>query len=169
VTGGEHGSPLMAAIEHGHNDAAACLLDAGALINQHDPKVLNDIVLKSFHRTLSWLVKHGALVQAARRNHEPNVKILLKSRANVSAADKDGWTPLYWAVRNGHEPIMKMLLDGGANVSIANNDGLTPLCWAVRYGHESLVKMLLDGGAKADSTGSRISTPFELAIRYGRE
>lgn len=57
----------------------------------------------------------------------PVVKLLLASGANVEAADKGGWTPLYVAASSGHVEVTKLLLSSGANIEAVTRSGWTPL------------------------------------------
>jgi hypothetical protein len=52
----------VAAVENGHDEVATWLLDAGASINQEDPKVTNAIALKGLSQTLDWLEKNWSSV-----------------------------------------------------------------------------------------------------------
>jgi hypothetical protein len=92
----------VAAVENGHDEVATWLLDAGASINQEDPKVTDAIALKGLSQTLDWLEKTGALYWAARWGHELMVKTLLNRGTDVDSVDNGGWTPLYWAASHGH-------------------------------------------------------------------
>ena len=61
---------------------------------------------------------------------------LIDKGADVTAAAKDGWTPLHWASRCGDEALVRLLIDNGADVAAADNDGWTPLHGASVWGHE---------------------------------
>jgi len=49
------------------------------------------------------------------------------ARADVNAAEKDGWTALHWAAMEGHTDVVRLLLQNGANVEAVTERGLTPL------------------------------------------
>ncbi len=63
------------------------------------------------------------------------VKTLLKSGADVNAAQGDGMTALHWAARNGDAELTQMLLFAGANVKATTRlGGYTPLMMAAEQG-----------------------------------
>ncbi|RYP59586.1 hypothetical protein DL769_008467 [Monosporascus sp. CRB-8-3] len=55
------------------------------------------------------------------------VRTLLDVEANVTVANKDGWTPLHLASDGGHIEVVKLLLEKGADITNTTNDGWTPL------------------------------------------
>ena len=54
--------------------------------------------------------------------------------AVVSAADKDGPTPLHFAMRYRDEAVAQLLIDGRADVLAADKHGQTPLHFAAENG-----------------------------------
>ena len=72
---------------------------------------------------------------------------LIDVGADISAARKDGQTPLHAAVESGHEVVARLLIDGSADVSAADKDGSTPLHVAERNGHEAVARLLRGRGA----------------------
>ena len=56
-----------------------------------------------------------ALYWAARGDHLPIVRLLLRAGARVDAADRYGITPLALAAINGSAPVVSALLEAGAN------------------------------------------------------
>lgn len=55
-----------------------------------------------------------ALLWAAMRGHSEVVKLLIEKRADVKAADKNGWTALKWAENNNHAGTVAVLKEAGA-------------------------------------------------------
>ena len=96
-------------------------------------------------------------------------RLLIFGGADVSAADKDGWTPLREAARHGHEAIARLLIDGGADVSTADKGGLTPLHHAAWNGYEAVVKLLMDWDADLSAVDQAESTPLHFAALNGHE
>lgn len=88
-----HGyTPLMLAVEKGHQDIVEILLDAGANLKQTD---------KEGNTPLIFAVKEG---------HKDMVEILLDAGADLDQAnDRSGETPLEWATKKGHKDIVRLL------------------------------------------------------------
>ncbi|EWY85859.1 hypothetical protein FOYG_12958 [Fusarium oxysporum NRRL 32931] len=89
------------------------------------------------------------------------VKLMVQNRANITATDNKGWTPViaassnrhtpvYVASFNGHVEVVKLLLENGADITAASNKGLTPVIAASLNRHTEVVKLLLKN--KADIT-----------------
>lgn len=55
--------------------------------------------------------------------HLELVRLLLKSGADLEAADTDGWTLLLFASCEGHADVVRCLLEAGANSHATNADG----------------------------------------------
>jgi ankyrin repeat protein len=55
------------------------------------------------------------------------VELLLENGADITAANKSGWTLLHWASENGHVEVVKLLLEKGADAATADKYGWTPL------------------------------------------
>ncbi|KAG9228536.1 ankyrin [Amylocarpus encephaloides] len=75
------------------------------------------------------------------------VKLLLKKGADVTVANREGWTPLNSASYSGHVDVVKLLLEKGADMTVTSQSGWTPLNSASNRGHVDLVKLLLEKGA----------------------
>src|SRR5690242_1666217 len=56
------------------------------------------------------------VADAAKAKDAAAVKALLKSGADVNAAQGDGMTALHWAASNGDAAMVQMLLAAGANI-----------------------------------------------------
>ena len=76
------------------------------------------------------------------------VKRLLKSRAQVNAADAAGLTPLMLAAAGGHAEMATLLLAWGADVSVKAGSGATALSFAQRGGHSGVEELLRAVGAR---------------------
>ena len=93
------------------------------------------------------------------------VRLLIKSNADVSARDNDGWTPLHFATQNHSVDIAQLLLGAGASVDAEDVHGNTPLWRAVfeSRGRGEIIGLLLRAGADKHRkliwpTGFRTST-----------
>ncbi|MEP7118263.1 MAG: ankyrin repeat domain-containing protein [Acidobacteriota bacterium] len=106
------------------------------------------------------------VADAAMRSDAAGVRTLLKSGADVSAAQSDGMTALHWAALNGDLKTMDLLLvAGAARDALTRVGAYTPLHLASQRGHGAAVARLLDAGAAVGpvtSTGvqPRQSTPW---------
>ena len=132
----EHGvradvSHLTAALghlqRHGREayDIAEVLLDWGVPVDGSpgDPRTpLHAFAHQASHRTVTWLIAHGANVNAraaggrtaahfaAERNTDPKtLALLVENGADLSACDEDGLTPLEVARRNGKARLVEWI------------------------------------------------------------
>jgi ankyrin repeat protein len=92
---------------------------------------------------------------------------LLRSGADVNAAQPDGTTPLHWAVYAVDAELAQALLAKGAKAEVRNRFGATPLAEAAKVANVDLVRALLKAGAKADTANEDGQTPLMLAARTG--
>lgn len=87
--------------------------------------------------------------------HEPVVRLLIGSGANVRAIDSWGCVALHYACFKGHEKVARLLLRSGAEVEAkATKDKVSALQFAVRNGHEKVVQLLIDRGAEVEAKNS---------------
>ena len=121
---------LHIAIEAGHRNAATLLMEKGADINLRD---------SSFGKT--------PLLKAIEHDREEIAQELLKRRAGVDLADKNGWTPLHRAAERGQMPVVQSLLAHSANVNARTVTGVTPLMQAFVRHHSEIVALLREMGA----------------------
>lgn len=90
---------------------------------------------------------------------------LMRSGADVNAAQPDGTRPLHWAVYQVDHGLVEALLEKGAQVNVRNVFGATPLAEAAKLGDVRLVKLLLEAGADPDSPTPEQETALMLAIK----
>ena len=108
------------------------------------------------------------VADAAKARDAAAVKALLKSGADVNAAQGDGMTALHWAATNGDAALTQMLLSAGANIRATTRlGGITPLLMASQAGHAQVVAALLAAGADANSATATGATALMLAARSG--
>ena len=82
---------------------------------------------------------------ATHSGHRDVAQLLIDRGADVNKADKDGWTPLYWACENGDTDVVEQLLGvPGIDVNKADWSGRTPLHMACEDGHTAVVEQLLE-------------------------
>jgi uncharacterized protein len=96
---------------------------------------------------------------------------LIRSGADVKAADRYGVTPLYLACSNASVPIIRKLLDAGAdpNTPYASN-GETPLMTVIRAeDNPAALQLLLDRGAGVNAKDTVVGeTALMWAVRENR-
>jgi ankyrin repeat protein len=96
------------------------------------------------------------------------VRALLKSGADVNAAQGDGMTALHWAAMHGDAEMSTMLLQAGANVRAQSRlGGYLPLHLAAQAGSAAVVDQLLARGAPVNQTTTTGATPLMLAASSG--
>lgn len=101
---------------------------------------------------------------AAHRDDLAKVDQLIRSGANVNAANDIGATPLWAASVHGSAPVLKRLLDAGANPNAALVSGETPLMAASRAGKVDAVAALLAKRANPNARGTRGQTALMWAV-----
>ncbi len=118
---------------------------------------------------LLWgaLPPDSPVADAAMLGDVDQVRELLRSGADVNAAQGDGMTALHWAAELGSVELAEMLVFAGANLAAVTRLGdYTALHIASKAGHAEFVNELLKAGADpaaATSTGG--ATPLHFAVR----
>ena len=80
------------------------------------------------------------LMNAAKSGNVKEIKLLLKSGADVNLKDNDGWTALMYAVRYSENlECTESLLDAQADISAKNKYGSTALVLAACYNENPLI------------------------------
>ena len=80
------------------------------------------------------------------------MELLLLTKANVNAKDKNDQTPLHWAATKGREDVAELLLANKAVVDAKDKAGQTPLHYAVFGGHEDVEDLLRHHSRKDPGT-----------------
>lgn len=108
------------------------------------------------------------VADAAKARDAAAVKALLKTGADVNAAQGDGMTALHWAASNGDAALTQMLLSAGANVRASTRlGGITALHMASQAGYAQVVAALIAAGADRNAPTTTGATPLMLAARSG--
>ena len=109
------------------------------------------------------------VADAAMRGDSAAVRALLRSGADVNAAQGDGMTALHWAARRGDGAMTAMLLYAGADHEVTTRLGAyTPLHLAARAGRVTAARVLLEHGANPTArTTTGGATPLHLAAEAG--
>lgn len=107
------------------------------------------------------------LIDAASSQEWNRVQELIKSKADVKAAQPDGATALSWAVYWDNQESVNSLITAGADVNAANEYGVTPLNLACKNRNPAVVKALLGAGADPNKALWSGETPLMTASRTG--
>ncbi len=92
------------------------------------------------------------------------VRSLLKSGADVNAAQGDGMTALHWAAAHDDAPMAEMLVYAGANLEATTRVGAyTPLLVASKAGSTAVIHALLEAGSDANARTTTGVTALHLA------
>jgi ankyrin repeat protein len=184
------GSPLLAAVQGGHVEAARALIEHGAPTDEQDEdgKTLLVIAAETGRVELvRLLLAHGvavgdtgteesrtsALGFASLERHPEVVDELLAHGADVDARNRSDVTPLMQGAFGGEPAVVRSLLAAGAAVDLENRDGRTALVFAVLLRHPEAVELLLEAGASPEVSsripGFGVVTPLLLAAGRGHE
>ena len=108
------------------------------------------------------------VADAAMRGDIEEVRELLRTGADVNAAQGDGMTALHWAADNGDAGIAQILVYAGASLeSITRLGSFTPLMVASREGNTDVIAALLGAGAKVDAVTETGERAIHLAAYAG--
>jgi len=141
---------LHAAAARGHGDAVEVLLARGARVNAPNASGCTPLALAA---------SHGDAAEGS------PLSLLLEHRADVSAADSRGNSPLHRAAATGHVDAVRSLLDLGAKIHCQNNDGATPVELAAEPG----VNAALREAARARDEAGAPEAGMALAARSALE
>ncbi|MEO9034074.1 MAG: ankyrin repeat domain-containing protein [Gemmatimonadaceae bacterium] len=93
------------------------------------------------------------VADAAMKGDSATVVSLIRTGADVNAAQGDGMTALHWAAQRGDAGEAKMLVTAGARLDATTRNGnYTPLHLAARAGKPAVIKVLLAAGANPNAT-----------------
>jgi ankyrin repeat protein len=109
------------------------------------------------------------LIDAVLKGDRAVVERLLKSGADVNAANEYGATALYAASADGRTAIVRLLLDAKADPNAALLSGETPLMAAVDDGHIDVARALIERGAdvnRQETRGGQTALMWAAANRY---
>ena len=109
------------------------------------------------------------VADAAMRGDLTAVRALVRSGADVDAAQGDGMTALHWAADRGDAELADVLLGARAAVDGRTRNGAyTPLHLSARRGHAAVTRRLLEAGSAVDArTASGGATALHLASASG--
>ena len=87
------------------------------------------------------------LADAAKKKDKAAIRLLLKQKVDINAAQPDGATALHWAAYWDDVETAELLIARSARVNTANDYGATPLWVACANRHAAIVQKLLAAGA----------------------
>jgi ankyrin repeat protein len=155
--GGDHGTPLHAAVHQEDLDLVVLLLERGADMesrDRHDQTALYVASSCGYAEVVRSLIDRGA---------DLNVEC-----GNRGGWFKAKWTPLHVASKNGWLEVAGLLLVHGTGVNHQDNWGKSALHIASRHASSNLVRLLLDHGANAYALDNWGETALHEASSYGR-
>src|SRR5262245_5516129 len=110
----------------------------------------------------------STVAAAAQARDVATVRALLKSGADVNAAQGDGMTALHWASLNGDRELASMLLYAGANWRATTRMGAyLPLHLAAQSGADAVVDLLIAAGSDVAARTTTGATALMLASAAG--
>ena len=154
ASGGEYGTPLIAALAGRHFPTARHLLHNGAHVDVRDAGGETPLFRAVWYGDLEMfqvLLDYKADVNARNagnfspihqlplgsqsldvHHHSPQMlvdiaRLLLEHGADLNAQSTIGWTPLHEAAEFGQVEVARVFLERGANVGAEDEDGETPL------------------------------------------
>merc|ERR1719334_2377292 len=134
VTNSEGNNMLHMSVLTGQKESLQCLVDM--ITKANIPEVLD------MPNRLGSSPLHLAVVEG----EMDMVKILVNSRANINASDRDGETAVHLAVRREDEEMLLTLLEQQADPNTPNHFGKFPLHLAVERNLLALLKVLVERG-----------------------
>lgn len=170
--------PLFQAVDNGHIDIVAVLLDKRAAvkldnlsanplksaIERGDADIAELLTAAKARYDFKSQNAGRQLLLAAVRGHLTMVRWLV-ARGVDPNSDIQGTTALALAATDGDAASAQALLTAGAQVNKATKEGYTPLMAAARAGNLEYARVLLGAGADPRATASGGTTALHLAAQ----
>jgi len=119
---------------------------------------------------LSAAAADSPVADAAERGDIEMVRSLLKTGADVNAAQGDGMTALHWAALRNNADLATTLAYAGANLEATTRlGGNTPLHLASRQGNTIAIEALLEAGSNVNAFTSTGVRALHLAAAAGEQ
>ncbi len=173
-------TPLAAAAVNGNLEVVGALLGGGAQVNAKGSygetaliaaalggyvRFITDDYRVSVFRTDN--MSEGR--HPTEEQHRAVVGLLLKKGADVNAADKAGYTALFYAAENGRTSIMQDLIKAGAKIEARSKPDETPLMRAAYSRTPDAARVLLDSGADMNAVDKDGTSAVSYAAHERRE
>lgn len=180
-------TPLIHAMEQGHEHIASYLISAGADPNKPERNAwfrqpIHTAVFKNMYNIVIKLLVHGADIEAqdgngmtpllysAIYNCGEITKLLISYGANVNMEDFVKRTALHFAAERNFMEIADTLLTTGIDIDHQDKYGWSALFGAIMYNHLEMVQLLLSRGASVHLKDYTGDTALHLACsRFRRE
>jgi ankyrin repeat protein len=108
------------------------------------------------------------VADAAQQGDLAAVRMLVKQKVDVNAAQGDGSTALHWAAQKDDLEMAKILLAAGASVKATTRLGAaTPMFMACRNGNAPMIELLIKSGADPNSVDEHGTTALMMAAAAG--
>lgn len=175
---------LLLAVQMGDTDAAAALLEDGAVLDAIGDLGYSPLTYAVDHRNeamTALLLAHGAdpdfqpfrgvfpLHRAASRDDIGILEALLTHGADPDILTTEGSTPLMYAAFSNRVAAIGTLLAAGAAIDGTHPTGSTALIVAVRQGHVEAASALLAAGAATEPVTLEGETALGIAMASGNE
>ena len=147
---GNGATPLHAAVENGHLEAARLLLEVGA--------VQSDSMEGATPLIIALQYRHPAIAMLLLEEASGDPRI--NARVPV-----DGSSALFVASLYGYNEVVSRLLQRSVNINIKNKRGQTPLSAAISSSNLQIVSILLEAGATlSDEKTNQDLSPLQSAV-----
>ncbi|HIJ83958.1 MAG TPA: hypothetical protein HPQ00_07110, partial [Magnetococcales bacterium] len=187
-------TPLMWAVQEGHDEIASYLVKKGANVNAYHLRggcsalilaadwlrpAMVDLLIDNgadinFKTKRQWtvLLKTADLKVKDAEEGKKQIQIaqnLLAKGADIKAVNSEGRPPLLLAANRGNVEMVQLLLKQGAEVDAKDPEGYTALMLAALAGHEKVVAALVENKANTEIRHSCGCTALMFAAEKGHE
>ncbi|MEJ2406268.1 MAG: ankyrin repeat domain-containing protein [Candidatus Thiodiazotropha sp.] len=179
-------TPLMMAINNGHEEVVRYLLDSGADVNASGKLGRTPLHLAAFNGMLELaqtLISQGANVNAktvegatpmhsaaiAIKNNVQVLQLLLANGADVNGGrDSEVGTPLVLSARYGDVEVAEILISNGADINAKNASGESALHISSQFGRLALANFLLRNNCDVNALDGDSNSSLHIAAMNGR-